>query len=75
MHNLRSTVYALGAVAIVCSLAVFTLSATLVLAAVLVGITVARSLSLKLKPAPVRARNGREPRRVWNDGRGTIIDM
>jgi hypothetical protein len=38
---------------------------------------VGRALSMKMKPAPVRAKanNGKPEMRVWNDGRGTIIDL
>jgi hypothetical protein len=32
-------------------------------------------VSSKLKPVPVRAKNKQSDMRVWNDGRGTIIDM
>ena len=75
MQNLRSILYALGAFAIVCSLALFTISATVILAGALAAVTIARSLTMQAKPVPVRARKAHEPRRVWNDGRGTIIDM
>jgi hypothetical protein len=43
--------------------------------ALVVGITTAIALKLsRPKPAPAMARDKKEPR-IWNDGRGTIIDM
>jgi hypothetical protein len=36
----------------------------------------ARAISLRMKPAPVRAKtNSQREMRIWNDGRGTIIDL
>ena len=75
MQNLRSFFFTLSAVALVAVLAFLTFSVTLAFAGVLAAVMIARAVSMKLKPAPVRARTGRQPNRVWNDGRGTIIDL
>ena len=47
---------------------------------ILTVLMVGRALSLKMKPAPVRATakaksHSGENMRIWNDGRGTIIDL
>ncbi len=80
MQNLRSFVLAAGALVIFAVAAAFTLSLTLIVGAVLTVSLVAKMLSMRPKPVPVRARSGKReggerPMRVWNDGRGTIIDL
>ena len=62
------------------ALALLTFSVTLAVGGILTVLMVGRALSLKMKPAPVRATartksHSGENMRIWNDGRGTIIDL
>ncbi|WFS00621.1 hypothetical protein [Rhizobium tumorigenes] len=76
MKNIRSLFLALTGVAIFAGLALLTVSLTLVFAAILTVLLAVRVLSTRAKPVPVRATaNGTKPMRIWNDGRGTIIDL
>ncbi|WP_250958485.1 hypothetical protein [Rhizobium sp. CG5] len=75
MHNLRSIAIALIGLALFAAAAVVTVSLTLLAGAVLTTVLAARMLSLRAKPVPVRAKPQTQPMRVWNDGRGTIIDL
>ncbi len=71
----------LSGVTIFVALAFLTFSVTLAVGGILTVLMVGRALSLKMKPAPVRAtRTAQSPipapnMRIWNDGRGTIIDL
>ena len=74
MQNLRSAVYALAGLAFV-GLA-FAVSLTLVVGALLTVTLGARMLMGKTKRAPVYVKAKRRGDvRVWNDGKGTIIDL
>jgi hypothetical protein len=83
MRSFRSFLLTLGGLTFVAVVAVFT--ASLMLAAVgTVSVLIAGtwlSAVLTNKPAPVRAyarartRREQDQLRVWNDGKGTIIDM
>jgi hypothetical protein len=78
MQNVRSLFIALAGITAFAALMLFTVSLTLAVGGILTVLMVGRALSLrmKMKPAPVRAKaNGRREMRVWNDGRGTIIDL
>ena len=79
MQNLRSLAIAAAGIVVLALAAVFTVSLTLIAGAVLTLTLAARMLTLRPKKAPVYARakaqgHAREIR-VWNDGRGTIIDL
>ncbi|WP_245269559.1 hypothetical protein [Allorhizobium undicola] len=80
MHNLRMFgLVALGLAGLMAT-AFLTVSLALLAGAVMTATLVWRSLAMKAKPVPVyaRARASNQPRRemrVWNDGRGTIIDL
>jgi hypothetical protein len=77
MQNLRVFgLVGLGVVAFMAT-AVLTVSITVIAGAVLTAALAWRMLAPQAKPAPVRARakSGEKPMRIWNDGRGTIIDM
>ncbi|WP_321383733.1 hypothetical protein [Rhizobium sp.] len=77
MQNLRVLgLVGLGVVALTAT-AVLTVSMTLIAGVVLSGTLAWRMLTLRQKPAPVHARSqgGATPKRIWNDGHGTIIDM
>ncbi|SIR22349.1 hypothetical protein SAMN05880590_11463 [Rhizobium sp. RU35A] len=77
MQNIRAVFLGLIGIAAIGSLVVLTASITLAFAGMLAVFTVVRALTPRLKPAPVRARakGARPDMRVWNDGRGTIIDL
>ncbi|NBB49626.1 hypothetical protein GVN24_15195 [Rhizobium sp. CRIBSB] len=76
MQSLRSAVIALAGLAFVGLAAAFAVSLTLVVGAFLTVTLGARILMGKTKRAPVYARaKRREDPRVWNDGKGTIIDL
>jgi hypothetical protein len=75
MQNIRALFLGLVAIAAVTALVVLTASITLAFAGMLAVFTAVRALTPRLKPAPVRARTAKRDMRVWNDGRGTIIDQ
>lgn len=76
MHNLRSAAFALAGLAFVGIAAAFAVSLTLIIAALLTVTMAVRMLMPKVKRQPVYARARRQENlRVWNDGKGTIIDL
>jgi hypothetical protein len=79
MQNIRSMFFALAGITVFAALALFTVSLTVAVGGILTVLMVARALSLRLKPAPVRATTTKPGQkremRIWNDGRGTIIDL
>lgn len=78
MQNLRSLALGAAGIAIVAVAAVFTLSLTLFLGALLSISLLARMVMGRARPAPAHVRTekrGGTELRIWNDGRGTIIDM
>ncbi|MDP9839220.1 putative membrane protein [Neorhizobium huautlense] len=76
MQNIRAFFFALSGIAVIAFVAVLTASLTVTFAGMLAIFTGIRLLSARLKPVPVRAKTARqENMRVWNDGRGTIIDL
>ncbi|GEO85824.1 MULTISPECIES: hypothetical protein [Alphaproteobacteria] len=77
MHNLRSVAIAAVGIVVLAIAAAFTVSLTLIAGAVLTLTLAARMLTLRPKKTPVYAKAKSQARemRVWNDGRGTIIDL
>ncbi|MGR9437575.1 hypothetical protein ACU8V1_21580 [Rhizobium leguminosarum] len=77
MQNIRSIFLMLAGATVFVAMLLLTFSVTLAVGGILTVLMVGRALSMKMKPAPVRAKtnNGRPEMRVWNDGRGTIIDL
>lgn len=77
MQNIRAFLYGLVGIAAIGILVMLTASLTLAFAGMLAVFTVVKALSHRPKPAPVRARakGQQSDMRVWNDGRGTIIDL
>lgn len=77
MKNIRSLFIALAGITVFAAMALFTVSLTLAVGGILTVLMVGRAISLRMKPVPVRARanSGQREMRVWNDGRGTIIDL
>lgn len=78
MSNFRSIALAVGGVAVIAAAAVFTLSLTLVAGAIVTASLFARMLSGRRQEQRAYARadnTGKTEMRIWNDGRGTIIDL
>ncbi|MDK4733432.1 hypothetical protein [Rhizobium sp. CNPSo 3490] len=77
MQNIRSIFFMLAGATFFVAMLLLTFSVTLAVGGILTVFMVGRALSMKMKPAPVRvkANNGKPEMRVWNDGRGTIIDL
>ena len=75
MQNIRALFLGLVGVAAVTALVVLTASITRAFAGMLAVFTALRALTPRMKPVPVRAKGSRRDMRVWNDGRGTIIDQ
>ncbi|KQZ47345.1 hypothetical protein ASD54_21010 [Rhizobium sp. Root149] len=77
MQNIRALLYGLVGIAAIGTLVVLTASLTLAFAGMLAVFTVVKAMTPRLKPAPVRAKakSTQFEMRVWNDGRGTIIDL
>jgi len=82
MQRIRSIVFTILAMMIAGATFLFAASVGLAIAGIVSVLMIGSMLAAKLQPAPVRAtaRNDRrspgqrEPR-IWNDGRGTIIDL
>ncbi|WP_180897995.1 hypothetical protein [Martelella soudanensis] len=79
MENFRSVVMAIVGLAAVAFVTVFAASVGLALLGLLAVLTVARMVAFKLSrvPVPVRTRDCRrkDGMRVWDDGKGKIIDL
>ncbi|MFB2551423.1 hypothetical protein [Ensifer soli] len=81
MTSIRSFLMTVLGVTIAFAAFVLTASIGLALAGIALVVMVAGTVAARLSPgsaaapAYVRTRDGRRPARVWNDGRGTIIDM
>jgi hypothetical protein len=76
MQNIRSIFFMLAGATVFVAMLLLTFSVTLAVGGILTVLMVGRALSMKMKSAPVRARaDGKREMRVWNDGRGTIIDL
>lgn len=76
MNNIRSLFLGLLSVAVIAATALFTASVLVLFAGLAAMSLIFRALMPAPKRAPVHAR-ARKPgeMRVWNDGRGTIIDQ
>lgn len=75
MQNIRSFFVIVTAIALLAAAALLTASLTIAFMGTLAILSIGKMLSNKLKPVPVRAKSRQSEIRVWNDGRGTIIDM
>ncbi len=83
MKSVRSFFVTLSGFTFVAIVALLTASMTVALAGILSVLLLARAVSIRMAPAPVRTRA--QPRRpdhpagqqmrIWNDGRGPIIDL
>lgn len=79
MQTIRSIVLSLAAFAVLAGLAFFAASAVVIVAVLGSAALMWRLTTMpKAKPVPVhtdRRRATNRQGRVWNDGRGTIIDL
>jgi hypothetical protein len=81
MQSIRSLLLTIAGIAFTLMAFVFTASLGLALIGIASVVMIGTTIAARLAPKPVRAtvnrssaRQSREPR-IWNDGRGTIIDM
>jgi hypothetical protein len=81
MQSIRNFLLTAAGIAFTLMAFVFTASLGLALAGIVSVLMIGSAISARLSPKPVRARAhpdsarpAREPR-IWNDGRGTIIDL
>ncbi|PST17587.1 hypothetical protein C7U60_19880 [Mesorhizobium plurifarium] len=83
MQSIRSVLFTAAAITITLVAFVFTASLALALAGIAAIVAVGSAIAAKLNGRPVHAQahprsnptsNQREMR-IWNDGRGTIIDL
>lgn len=82
MQRIRSIVFTVFTMLVAGATFLFAASVGLAIAGIVAVLMLGSMLAARLQPAPVRAtaRNDRrapgqrEPR-IWNDGRGTIIDL
>ena len=80
MQRIRSIVFTVFTMLVAGATFLFAASVGLAIAGIVAVLMLGSMLAGKLQPVPVRARNDRrapgqrEPR-IWNDGRGTIIDL
>lgn len=76
MQGIRSFFIAASGIAILAMAALFTASLTVAFIGVLAVLSASRLLSARPKPAPIPVKpRGQRDMRVWNDGKGTIIDL
>ncbi|MCO6184856.1 hypothetical protein [Rhizobium sp. L1K21] len=76
MNAIRTAIFTVTGLAIAALAAMFTASLLVALAGIGTVLLAARAISMKMQPEPVRVKaNNGNIRRVWNDGRGTIVDM
>ena len=75
MQNIRSFFFFTTGITLFALAALLTASLTVAFAGILGVLAAGRLLSAQLKPVPVRVKARKDGMRVWNDGRGTIIDL
>jgi uncharacterized membrane protein len=76
MHAIRTFFIAISAISIMALTTLLTLSVAVVLFAVVASASIMRMVTKPLRPARASLnRNEQAQPRVWNDGKGTIIDL
>ncbi|MDR6103642.1 hypothetical protein QE369_003839 [Agrobacterium larrymoorei] len=78
MQGIRTFFIAASSIAVLALAALFTASLTIALVGTLAVLSIAKMFSSRLKPEPIRVKtqdHRQQNMRVWNDGRGTIIDL
>lgn len=80
MNTFKTVLITVAGLSIAAIATLFTASLVLAFAGVATVLLAARAISLRLQPKPANVyararRDGRQDYRIWNDGKGTIIDM
>jgi hypothetical protein len=81
MNTFKTALITVAGLSIAAIAMLFTASLVVAFAGIATVLLAARAISLQLQQKPSRVyararRDGqREPGRIWNDGKGTIIDM
>lgn len=77
MQSILSVLLTVAGIAVLAFFGFVALSLFMVFAGILSMTLMARAVMNQPKQSPVyaRAKDGRRVTRVWNDGKGTIIDM
>jgi uncharacterized protein (DUF58 family) len=81
MQSIRSVLFTAAAIALSLVALVFTASLALALAGIAAVIAIGSAIAARLNGRPRHARarqtsaGGEREMRIWNDGRGTIIDL
>jgi uncharacterized membrane protein len=76
MQSIRTFFIAVSAISIMALTTVLTMSLAVILFAVVATGSIIRMVSQQLRSQPIPARAKAQPQpRVWNDGKGPIIDL
>ncbi|MDX3928327.1 MAG: hypothetical protein QHC90_21300 [Shinella sp.] len=81
MQSIRSILLTAAAIVIAGFSLLFAASVGLAIAGIAAVMIIGSAIAAKLQPAPVRAtvrtrrQAGQREPRIWNDGKGTIIDL
>ncbi|MQW89858.1 hypothetical protein [Sinorhizobium saheli] len=81
MQSIRSVLFTAAAIAVTLAAFVFTASLALALAGIAAVVAIGSAIATRLNGRSVHARSRARPAgaaremRIWNDGRGTIIDL
>lgn len=81
MNSIKTVLLTIAGLSIAIVATMFTASLVLVFAGVATVLLAARAVSMRMQQRPVRvyaraSRNDqRQAGRIWNDGKGTIIDL
>lgn len=81
MNSIKTVLLTIAGLSIAIVATMFTASLVLVFAGVATVLLAARAISMRMQQQPVRvyartSRNDqRQAGRIWNDGKGTIIDL
>jgi hypothetical protein len=83
MQSIRSVLFTAAAITVTLVAFVFTASLALALAGIAAVVAIGSAIAAKLNRRPVHARaqaranpaGAQREMRIWNDGRGTIIDL
>jgi uncharacterized membrane protein len=76
MQSIRTFFVAVSAISIMALTTLLTMSLAVLLFAVVATGSIIRIVVQQLRPSPMPARAKAQPEpRIWNDGKGTIIDL
>lgn len=81
MNTIKTVIFTIAGLSIAILATLFTASLVLAFVGVATVLLAARAISMRMQPqsVPAYARTGRNDQRqagrIWNDGKGTIIDL